>query len=96
MYKRQVLGSLKRYGKESTREQYVALKDACLSGEVGSVDQISALKKSVSGHVIPKSDRERLEMFERMLHRPPERPLFGAVPLNHTEGLEVATLHAIP
>ena len=68
-----VLGSLKRYGNESTLEQYVALKDAFLSGEVGSVDQISALKKSVSGHVIPKSDRERLEMFERMLHRMQEQ-----------------------
>ena len=45
---------MKRYGNESTLEQYVALKDAFLSGEVGSVDQISALKKSVSGHVIPK------------------------------------------
>ena len=33
------------------------------------MDQISTLKKSVSGHVIPKSERERLEMFEGMLHR---------------------------
>ena len=32
------------------------------------MDKISALKKSVSGHVIPKSERDRLEMFERMLH----------------------------
>ena len=37
------------------------------------MDQISALKKSVSGHVIPKSDRDRLEMFERMLHRMQEQ-----------------------
>ena len=63
-----VLGSLKRHGDESTLEQYAELKDAFLSGEVGSVDKISALKKSVSGHVIPKSERDGLEMFERMLH----------------------------
>ena len=84
-----VLGSLKRYGSESTLEQYAALKDAFLSGKVGSVDKISTLKKSVSGHVIPKSERDRLEMFERMLHgfrsRKPrrsggQRPTSTAIP----------------
>ena len=69
-----VLGSLKRHGDESTLEQYAALKDAFLSGEAGSVDQISTLKKSVSGHVIPKSERERLEMFEVMLRMQKQEP----------------------
>ena len=35
-----VLGSLKRHGDERTLAQYAALKDAFLSGEVGSVDKI--------------------------------------------------------
>ena len=30
-------------------------------------EQISAFKKNVTGRVIPKSERERLEIFERML-----------------------------
>ena len=38
-----------------------------MSGEPGSVEQISAFKKNVTGRVIPKSERERLEIFERML-----------------------------
>ena len=79
-----VLGSLKRYGSESTLEQYAALKDAFLSGKVGSVDKISTLKKSVSGHVIPKSERDRLEMFERMLHgiQEQETPQIGRTETN--------------
>lgn len=62
-----VLGTLKRYGDESTLEQYASLKAAFLSGEAGSVEKISALKKSTAGRVIPKSERDRLEMFEKML-----------------------------
>lgn len=79
-----MLGSLKRYGSESTLEQYAALKDAFLSGKVGSVDKISTLKKSVSGHVIPKSERDRLEMFERMLHgiQEQETPQIGRTETN--------------
>lgn len=63
-----VLGSLKRYGNEEQMETYAVLREAFLSGETGSVEQISAFKKSVTGRVIPKSERERLELFERMLH----------------------------
>ena len=63
-----VLSSLKYYGDESTLEQYAALKTAFLSGEPGTVDKISALKKQTAGRVIPKSERERLESFERILH----------------------------
>ena len=63
-----VLGSLKRYGNEEQMETYTVLREAFLSGETGSVEKISAFKKSVTGRVIPKSERERLELFERMLH----------------------------
>lgn len=63
-----VLGSLKRYGNEEQMETYAVLREAFLSGETGSVEKISAFKKSVTGRVIPKSERERLELFERMLH----------------------------
>lgn len=63
-----VLYSINRNGDESTLEQYAALKTSFLAGEIGTVDKISALKKSISGRVIPKSERERLETFERILH----------------------------
>lgn len=68
-----VLGSLKRYGNEEQLETYAVLREAFLSGETGSVEKISAFKKSVTGRVIPKSERERLELFERMLHRMQEQ-----------------------
>lgn len=63
-----VLGSLKRYRNEEQMETYAVLREAFLSGETGSVEQLNAFKKSVTGRVIPKSERERLEIFERMLH----------------------------
>ena len=48
-------------------ETYAVLREAFLSSEPGSVEQISAFKKNVTGRVIPKSEQERLEIFERML-----------------------------
>ena len=63
-----VLGSLKRYGNEEQMETYAVLREAFLSGKTGSVERISAFKKAVTGRVIPKSERERLELFERMLY----------------------------
>lgn len=63
-----VLGALNRCGDEDALKQYAVLKEAFLSGETGSTNKISALKKSATGRVIPKSDRERLEIFERTLH----------------------------
>ncbi|MCR2050410.1 hypothetical protein NSB25_24515 [Acetatifactor muris] len=76
-----VLGSLKRHGSEEQMETYAVLKEAFLSGEAGSVEQISAFKKSVTGRVIPKSERERLEIFERMLSglQAQEAPQIGRV-----------------
>lgn len=62
-----VLGSLKRTGSEEYLERYAVLKEAFLSGEPDAVEQISAFKKEVTGHVIPKSERERLEIFAHIL-----------------------------
>ena len=76
-----VLGSLKRHGGEEQMETYAVLKEAFLSGEAGSVEKVSAFKKSVTGRVIPKSERERLEIFERMLSgmQAQEAPQIGRV-----------------
>ena len=62
-------------------ETYAVLREAFLSGETGSVEQISAFKKSVTGRVIPKSERERLEVFEHMLSgmQAQEAPQIGRV-----------------
>lgn len=62
-----VLGFLRRCGDEEHMETYAALKEAFLSGEAGSVEKISAFKKSVTGRVIPKSERDQLVIFEHML-----------------------------
>ena len=76
-----VLGSLKRNGNETQMETYAALREAFLAGESGAVEQINAFKKSVTGRVIPKSERERLEIFEHMLSgmQTQEAPQIGRV-----------------
>ena len=62
-----VAASLKRHGGQEQLEAYAALKEAFLAGESGSVEQASVFKKSVTGHVIPKSEREQLELYARTL-----------------------------
>lgn len=75
-----MLGALKRYGNEEHMETYAVLREEFLSGVAGSVEQLSAFKKAVTGRVIPKSERERLEIFERMLSREQqETPQVGKV-----------------
>ena len=76
-----VLDSLKRHGSEEHMETYAVLREAFLSGEAGSVEQINAFKKSVTGRVIPKETRERLEIFEHMLSgmQAQEPPQIGRV-----------------
>ncbi len=59
-----VLSSLKRAGDEKTLAEYADLKAAFLAGETGVIDKVSALKKSVTGHVIPKETRTTLQTFE--------------------------------
>ncbi len=62
-----MLAPLKRQGTEEQMAAYAALRESFLSGEAGSVEKLNDLKKTVTGRVIPKSERERLETFERML-----------------------------
>lgn len=74
-----VLSSLKRAGDEKVVEQYAALKSAFLSGEPGTVDQVSALKKAATGRVIPKETRTTLYSYERILASAKEQdaPVIG-------------------
>ena len=62
-------------------EAYAVLREEFLAGVPGSVEQLSAFKKSVTGRVIPKSERDRLEIFERMLSgmQDQEPPQIGRV-----------------
>lgn len=62
-----ILGSLKRAENAEYLERYAVMKELFLSGEPGIVAQISALRKEATGHVIPKSERERLEIFSQIL-----------------------------
>lgn len=68
-----VLSSLKRKGGDKDLAQYEKLKTAYLRGERGSVDLLNDLKKSVSGHVIPKSERDKLLIFEGIMRSMDER-----------------------
>lgn len=80
-----VLSALKRKTGEPELAQYETLKDAFLRGEAGSVNQLSALKKSVCGRVIPKEEREHLLLFEGALRsmRERESPFIGKVPTEY-------------
>lgn len=62
-----VLGPLKQHGSEGQMEAYAALKEAFLAGKAGSLEQLNALKKSATGRVIHRSERESLEILEHML-----------------------------
>ena len=58
---------LKQHGSEGQMEAYAALKEAFLAGKAGSLEQLNALKKSATGRVIHRSERESLEILEHML-----------------------------
>ena len=62
-------------------EAYAVLREEFLLGVPGSVEQLNDFKKSVTGRVIPKSERDRLEIFERMLSgmQDQEPPQIGRV-----------------
>ena len=77
-----VLAPLKRAANDEMHmEAYAVLREEFLSGVPGSVEQLSDFKKSVTGRVIPKSERDRLEIFERMLSgmQDQEPPQIGRV-----------------
>ncbi len=79
-----VLSYLKGKGGDQELAQYETLKTAYLRGEKGSVDRLNDLKKTVCGRIIPKSERERLMMFEGMIAAMSQRsaPTIGRT---HTE-----------
>ena len=63
-----VLTPLKRVANDEMHmKAYAVLREEFLLGVPGSVQQLKDFKKSVTGRVIPKSERDRLEIFERML-----------------------------
>jgi len=66
--KNAMLPALNRSGDEKALAEYERLKTAFLVGETGSVDKLSELKKNVAGRVIPKEERDRLHIFENILH----------------------------
>jgi len=68
-----VLPSLDHSGNEEALSEYEKLKTAFLNGEPGSVNKLNDLKKNVTGRVIAKSDRERLDAFQDILHGMTER-----------------------
>lgn len=62
-----MLDSLKQYGNDEQMKAYEALKKEFLSGKDGSVTELSALKRSLTGRIIPKDMRNHLMIFEHML-----------------------------
>ena len=58
---------LQRLNDGKVIEAYEELKKEFLSGKVGSVEKISAFRKKAAGRVIPKQDRVKLEVYERLL-----------------------------
>lgn len=73
--------SVRRADDPAVTAQYEHLKESFLAGEPGSVQQLNDLKKSISGHVIPKADRERLQTYERILQadNEPQEPVIGRI-----------------
>lgn len=74
-----VLPAVRRYGNEASRQEFESLKSEFLSGKTEIVEKLSAFKKSLSGHVIPKADRDTLQTYERLLHSAAENtePVIG-------------------
>lgn len=68
-----MLYALKRKGDDAVLAEYDKLKTSFLSGEPGAVEKLSDFRKSTTGHVIPKSERETLTTYERMLCSMAER-----------------------
>jgi hypothetical protein len=62
----EVLPGIKRSGSEKDMKEYEALKDAFLLGN-SDVESLNVFKKRVTGRVIPKEIRVKLDYFERAL-----------------------------
>ncbi len=80
--------SVERAGGDTAMADYDALKGAFLRGEPGSVSKLNDLKKSVTGRVIPKEDRERLQSYERIIRGMAEQkePAIGKVQTDFYRG----------
>lgn len=73
--------AVERANDPAVSEQYAAAKTAFLSGVEGSVERLSGLRKQITGHVIPKEDRNTLHYYEsrmRDIHNQTE-PVIGRV-----------------
>lgn len=68
-------------GSEDNIAKYEILKVKFLNGEQGSVEKLNELKKAVYGRVIPKSDCETLQRYERFIQSAAaqEEPTIGKV-----------------
>ena len=66
-------------------EQYAALKAEFLTGAEGSVDKLSDLRKQLTGHVIPKSDRKSLDVQAYIMRNLQDEtePVIGRVPTDY-------------
>lgn len=66
-------------------EQYAALKSEFLTGAEGSVDKLSDLRKQLTGHVIPKSDRKSLDVQAYIMQNLQDEtePVIGRVPTDY-------------
>ncbi len=64
-----VLYYVKKQGSSLDMERYERLKENFLEGRIGSVDLLNDLKKAVTGRVIPKGERQTLEMFEYQIRQ---------------------------
>lgn len=73
--------SVERANDPAISEQYAAAKAAFLVGAEGSVDRLSNLKKQITGHVIPKDDRQNLQYYENRMRdiQNQSEPVIGRV-----------------
>lgn len=63
----QLLYCMRQYGDDQTKAEYTQLKAAFLGGAPDALEQLSAFKKRLSGHIIPKSEREYLAGIQHIL-----------------------------
>lgn len=85
-----VLSPIKYKGDDKAQAEYAALKNDYFSGVPGAMDKLNALKKSVTGHVIPKSERSYLELYEKVYQEkalsPSQPPTIGKVKTDYYKG----------
>ena len=79
-----ILPYINRLGDEKALFDYENLKTAFLDGELGSVDKLNDLKKSVTGRGIQKKNCDKLHIMEGILHESvSSEPVIGRVPTEY-------------